>query len=484
MSAIATPTSLDQLVAQIESGPAGPSVGALFDLDGTLVSGYTAGAFYRERVRRADIGPSELARSLAVVADSALLGGDPSRLGDIAVAALRGRSIDELESLGERLYRERLSATIRRDARELVRAHQRQGHTVAVASSATAFQVRPIARELGIDHVLCSEVEARDGILSGRFEGGMLWGARKARAAREFAVKHGLDLPGTYAYANGDEDVAFLSIAGHPHAVNPNPLLERVAGAEGWPVVRLRDRGTAGIRELARSAAAVLGMNGALALGLGLGVLQRDRRAGANLATSTAFDLALGLAGVRLRVTGEQNLWARRPAVFVFNHQSNLDPIVVGALVRRDFTATGKQEVRRDPAGVLASIVLDAVLLDRANPERAKAQINVLVDRLREGQSVLVAPEGTRRPTLGEFKHGAFHIAMQSGVPVVPVVLRNTGELMGRGDKLIRSGVVDVCVLDPVGTEGWTKRNLAGNVEDVWQRVAHTLDRWPREARA
>jgi putative phosphoserine phosphatase / 1-acylglycerol-3-phosphate O-acyltransferase len=233
------------------------------------------------------------------------------------------------------------------------------------------------------------------------------------------------------------------------------------------------------VRALVGTASAIAGMNGALATGLGVGWLRGDRRAGANLATSTAFDLALALAGVRLRVIGRWNLWAARPAVFVFNHQSNLDPIVAGALVRRDFTATGKQEVKWDPAGALAARVMDAVLLDRADPERAKEQINRVVGRLRDGESVLVAPEGTRRSTLGEFKHGAFHVAMQAGVPIVPIVLRNTGELMGRGAKLIRPGVVDVCVLEPVSTEGWTPKRLGRRVAEVRELFAATLERWP-----
>ena len=176
---------------------------------------------------------------------------------------------------------------------------------------------------------------------------------------------------------------------------------------------------------------------------------------------------------------GREHLSSDRPAVFIFNHQSNLDPLVVGALVRRDFTATGKQEVRRDPAGALVAKVLDAALLDRANPERAKQQINVLVERLHGGESVMVAPEGTRRPELGEFKHGAFHIAMQAGVPVVPIVLRNTGELMGRGSMLIHPGVVDVCVLDPVKTDGWSRETLAARVNEVRDRFAVTLANWP-----
>src|SRR5919204_714593 len=133
-------TTLDELLGAIEDGPGGRRVGAFFDLDGTLLTGYSAGAFYAERLRRGQIGPAELARSLAVAVDGGLLGGDTARLGPIAIAALRGWREDELRELGERLFVQRIAGTIRREARELVRAHRRRGHTVVVASSATRFQ--------------------------------------------------------------------------------------------------------------------------------------------------------------------------------------------------------------------------------------------------------------------------------------------------------------------------------------------------------
>jgi len=473
-------STLAETLARIDASPRGARVGAFVDLDGTLVSGYTAFAFYRDRLRRNDIGPDELLRSAAVIADS-VVGGDASRLGPIAVAGLRGQRVEDLERLGERLYARELAATVRPEMREVVRAHQARGHTVVLATSATRFQAAALARDLDVDELLCTELEVRDGHLTGALPDGMLWGPAKAAAVRSAIERHALDPSASFAYANGDEDVALLAGVRRPHAVNPESLLERVAQLEDWPVLRFTDPGGSGLRSALSTIAAIGGMNAALALGGGLAALRRNRRAALNLSAGPAFDVALSLAGVRLNVTGREKLWQERPAVFVFNHQSNLDPLVVGALLRRDFTATGKKEAKWDPSALLVGRLLDAAYLDRERPAAAKQELNRLVARLSDGESVMIAPEGTRSATasLQPFKHGAFHLAMQARVPVVPVVLRDTGRLMPPGTTTIRPGTADVCVLGPIATDRWKAKDIARHVERVRSRMQETLDRWP-----
>jgi putative phosphoserine phosphatase / 1-acylglycerol-3-phosphate O-acyltransferase len=472
--------TLQLLLDEIAASRRGAQVGAFLDLDGTLVSGYTAQAFYGARLRRGEIGPVELAQTLLAGVDG-MIGGDPRRLVEIGITGLRGRSEDDLAELGERLFVQTIAGTIRPQARELVRAHRRMGHTLAIASAATRFQVAPIARDLGIEHVLCTELAAEHGILSGELVGDFLWGEPKARSVRAFAQQSGVDLRRSYAYANGDEDVPFLSTVGHPHAVNPQPSLERVAHAQSWPVVNLRDPPRADLRSLAGTLASIGAFNLGIGFGLGLGLLRGDRRFGLNLGGALGSDLALGLAGVRLNVVGEHNLWSARPAVFIFNHQSGLDPIVLGALLRRDFAAVGKREAAYDPRLLLISWALDVVFIDRSNTAQAKEDIKKLVVRLREGISAVVAPEGTRTPTpvLGRFKKGAFHVAMEAKVPLVPIVIRNAGELLWRGSLVIHPGTVDVCVLDPIPTDDWTLENLNERVEGVRGRYVETLEHWP-----
>ena len=93
-----------------------------------------------------------------------------------------------------------------------------------------------------------------------------------------------------------------------------------------------------------------------------------------------------------------------------------------------------------------------------------------------------MAPEGTRSatPRLGRFKKGAFHVAMQAGVPIVPVVIRNAGELMPSHGVLISSGTLDVAVLPPVPTKDWNRDDIDREVERVRDMYLETLAHWPR----
>ena len=102
-------------------------------------------------------------------------------------------------------------------------AHQRAGHTVVLASSATRFQVEPAARAMGVEHILVSPVEIVNGICTGRPGGPLLWRAGKAAAVREFAAEHDIDLAESYAYSNGDEDVPFLRTVGRAAGGQPRP---------------------------------------------------------------------------------------------------------------------------------------------------------------------------------------------------------------------------------------------------------------------
>lgn len=475
-----TALSVQDLIGRIEAAPEGPQIGAFFDLDGTLVEGYTAGPLYAERLRRGEVGPGEFARTLIASLDGTL-GGDPSKVGDIVADGLRGQSEDLLVELGERLFVQKIAGTMRPQARAIVAAHLRKGHTVAVASSATRYQITPIAEDLGIDHILCTELAVEDGLLTGELAGPMLWGEPKAAAVRAFARESEVDLPASFAYANGAEDVAFLSSVGSPHALNPHPGLADAARMHGWPVVSLREPRKADLRAAAGTAAALVGFNVGVGLGAAVGLLNRDKRFGVNAGMAIGSDLALALAGVKVDVMGEENLWRARPCVFVANHQSGLDVIVLASLLRRDFTGVGKKEARYDPRGALIGALLDPAFIDRSDPESARRDVNALVDRIRAGTSVAIMPEGTRTPTstIQRFKKGGFHLAMRAGVPMVPIVLRNAGELNWRRSPIIHPGTVEAAVLDPVPTTDWTPDNLDDQVAQVRDLFVSTLAEWP-----
>jgi len=114
--------------------------------------------------------------------------------------------------------------------------------------------------------------------------------------------------------------------------------------------------------------------------------------------------------------------------------------------------------------------------------EAAKA-LKPVTDLIEQGYSIMVAPEGTRvrdmTVPLGPFKKGPFHMAMQTGVPIVPIVIRNALDVGGRDAKLMRAGTVDIAVLPPVQTGNWSARTIDKHVAEVRQMFLETLENWP-----
>jgi len=473
--------ALQALLAEIEAGPDGPEIGAFFDFDGTLIAGYSAEAFVLDAIRRRKVDPQTMVRSLLAGLDMQVRGSDVTALMEIAAEAGKGRREEAMVELGQRLFRQRVAGTVYPEARAIVKAHQRKGHTVAMASSATMFQAGPPAADLGIEHVLCTKVEVVDGRLTGRIDGPVLWGRNKAEAVAAFSADNGIKLPESYGYANGDEDVDFLETVGRARPLNPASGLARVAEERGWPIIRFEPRGRPGLVPIARTAAALGGLATTLGVGVGLGLLNRSRRTALNYTATVAPEVVLALAGVDIRATGEEHLWSHRPAVFVFNHQSSFDVIVISRLLRRDFTAVAKAELAHDPRFAPLGALADVAYVHRGDQSQSQAALAPVMAKLRSGVSLAIAPEGTRSatPTLGPFKKGAFHIAIEAQAPVVPVVIRNAGEIMWRASMVARPGTVDVAVLPPVPTEGLGHDDAADLCARIRGQFVATMESWP-----
>jgi putative phosphoserine phosphatase / 1-acylglycerol-3-phosphate O-acyltransferase len=468
-------------VAAVAAGPKGPQVGAFFDFDGTLIDGYSAAPYFAERLLRREMSRSEAADIIRTAWRGNLNESEFAEVVGRGITAWAGHREDELSALWSRLFKEKIASRLFPEAWSLVKAHQRMGHTVAIATSATRYQAAPIAEELGIAHVLCTRVTVQDGRLTGSVEGAPLWGTGKADAVREFVSAHGIALSDSYGYANGNEDIAFLETVGHATAVNPKPALIAAAARERWQVLRFpKRRGTAST--LARSLGAYFTLAATSLGGVAYAATTGKRRRAAEWASARGSDAMLAMTGVDVAVLGEQHLWAHRPAVFMFNHQSMADGYVLLRLLRAGFTGVAKQEVAHMPLLGHLLRTLDFAFIDRSATGSAIEAMAPAVERLRAGMSVVIAPEGTRSltPRLGRFKKGAFHIAMQAGAPVVPVVFRNTYEVMRRGSLLFRPGTVDVCVLPPIDVTAWKLDDLDRHVADVRALFQRTLDNWPR----
>jgi len=233
------------------------------------------------------------------------------------------------------------------------------------------------------------------------------------------------------------------------------------------------------LANVVRSAAAVGSIGAAFATGVAAAAVNRDRRLGVNLAAGMGGDLSLVAAGVQLEVTGEEHLWSHRPAIFMFNHQSQLDAPIMAALLRRDFTGVAKKSLQANPVFGPLGRFGGVAFIDRSDPTAARAALEPVVRALREGVSIAVAPEGTRSLTLGPFKKGPFHMAIQGGAPVVPVVIRNSGEVLAPHTYVVRPGRVDVAVLAPVDTSGWSSETVEAHRDEVRAMFVEALSHWP-----
>lgn len=472
-------TNVDHAIARVLAGPAGPQVGAFFDFDGTMIDGYSAAAYITDRLRRREANWSELAELVSLIRKKDELTDDEFlELIRRGVRDWKEWTEEQLQKLWLRLFQESIADAQFPEAWRLVQAHRRMGHTIAVASSATTYQIQPLAQEWRIEHILCTRPQVQEGRLTGELVGEPAWGAGKAEAVRRFTQERGIRLDDSYGYANGNEDIAFLESVGRPTAVNPKPALAALAQAQHWPVLQFAPRRRAPLLAVARSLGAYGAMALSFATGLGLAKATGKTRRAVDLVTSIGSELGLAIAGIDIEVIGEEHLWTHRPAVFLLNHQSRLDFFVMMYLARRGVIGIAGREIEDSPGFGSFLRMADIAFIDRSEGRQA---LNPVVEKIRQGLSLCMSAEGTRSwsPRIGPFRRHAFHIAMQAGVPVIPVVIRNASEMMTRSGQTFRPGKLQVAVLPPISVSDWKPEELDQRIAQVRQCFIDTLEDWP-----
>ena len=467
-----------QHLEEVLASEPGAHIGALFDFDGTIISGYSATAMLREKFQRREMSIEEIAETAQVIAQHSLGQLGFSGLMSAAAKFMKGVEVESFDQFGEELYEKHIARKIYPEARAIIEAHQAKGHTVAIISSATIYQIAPTARDLGIEHIKCSEYEIEDGVFTGDIIRPLCFGEGKVLAAEDLAAAFGLDLGQSFFYSDSDDDLELLERVGKPRPLNPNLKLKAIAEENGWPVQRFGSRGTPGWTDYARTIYATTSLVGAFAAGLPIWALTRSKREAANFSTGLFGDFATAITGVDLEVEGEKNLWVARPCVFIFNHQSKADVMIMAKLIRRDMGGVAKKEVRDVP--IIGKLMewAGTVFVDRADGKSAIKAMEPLIDAIKvEGKSICISPEGTRSltPKLEPFKKGAFHLAMQAGVSIVPVVIHNATDVAPKNEFVMRPATVRVTVLPPVDASGWSARTMNNHVRDVRNMFLRTL---------
>ncbi len=470
-------------IAEVQGSPQGGEITAFFDVDGTLVAGFTVNIYTKAGIRNRDIGVLDVLRMITLGL-SYQLGASPfEEVVQQASEVFRGRTLPELHALGDRVFDAKVADLLYVETRAMVRAHQERGHRVVLCSSATSMQVQPVADYLGVDDVVCNQFELdADGLLTGRLVEPVIWGEGKATAAQRFARAEGIDLASAYFYADGDEDVALMHLVGNPRPTNPGPGLTKVAKKRGWPITRHTTRGVDGRESLVRNLIGLSTLGPITAGAAAVGVLTRNKRKGLNVITGLWPRALLEAQGVRLNVVGEANA-AHRPAVFIFNHRTAMDTFIVGAVVKTDFTAVAKAELRSNPIFGTIGRAMDIAFVDRGNTESAVASMQEVERLMAKGISIIISPEGHRYDTheVGDFKKGAFRMAKSAGVPIIPIVVRNADDVAARDSMTVNPGVVDVAILAPISVADWDLADFPDRIAEVQELYVETLRHWPHE---
>ncbi len=466
-AAVAPATSY---LARLRAAQRGPQVAALFDFDGTIIAGYSATGVLQEKFLRGQMSAGEIVGTVAAMAQYWRGWIGFSDLMTAGAKFMQGVREDSFAQLGEDLYLKRIAGRIYPETRAIIRAHQAKGHTVAIVSSATLYQIAPAARELDIDRILCSRYEVANGEFTGNIVRPLCFGEGKLTAAESLAAELGLDLDESYFYSDSHDDLDLLERVGNPRPLNPSGQAARdrcAARLASGEIQQPRDPGSPRLCARADADADAGRCNGGQPADPGSDWIDAEA---ANFALAAFGDYGSALVGIDLQVTGEKYLWTTRPCIFLFNHQSRADVLILAKLVRRDFSGIAKREMRDVPVVGKLLEMAGVVFVDRKSAQDAIKAMEPLVDAIRrDGKSVCIAPEGTRTltPALGPFKKGAFHLAIQAGVPIVPVVIHNSGDVQPKTEFAMRPATVRVEVLPPVDTSGWRAATLDRHVRDV-----------------
>jgi len=209
---------------------------------------------------------------------------------------------------------------------------------------------------------------------------------------------------------------------------------------------------------------------------LGLSFVLPSRAVGKLCAVPWARILAL-MTPMRLRVEGRENIDPRQSYVLVSNHQSQYDILVLYGWLGIDFRWVMKQELRSVPAIGMACERLDHIFIDRSDHAAALAALEDAKKKIVDGTSVMFFPEGTRSRDgrLKRFKRGAFRMAVDLGLPILPLTVTGTRNVLPADTADLMPGRARLIIHPPVSVDGKTVEDCQDLCDEVRGIIASAL---------
>ena len=187
--------------------------------------------------------------------------------------------------------------------------------------------------------------------------------------------------------------------------------------------------------------------------------------------------ISLQLAGGRITVEGAENIPDDSAVIFMANHASNFDITSIYAALPVQFRWLAKKELFDVPIFGTCLKRSGYIPVERSDSRKSLIALKAAAQRVKSGTSIIVFPEGTRSPdgNLLPFKGGGFILAVQSGVPVVPVAIIGTRCINPKGSLTVRSAEVLIRILPPIETAGMKSADRDQLSEDVRQAIGSAL---------
>ncbi|HPK53817.1 MAG TPA: lysophospholipid acyltransferase family protein [Smithellaceae bacterium] len=186
------------------------------------------------------------------------------------------------------------------------------------------------------------------------------------------------------------------------------------------------------------------------------------------------------ISNTKVEIIGKENILRNKPQIFMANHQSDFDILIVLGYIPGQFRWIAKKELFHIPIFGAAMRNAGYIEIDRHDHAKALQSLDEAAMRIREGKSVMSFPEGTRSPD-GEikmFKQGVFHLAIKSGVPVVPVSIVGSGKIMPKRSLKVTPGKVKLVIAKPIDIRNYTLENRHELIAHVRQIIIRNYDSW------
>jgi 1-acyl-sn-glycerol-3-phosphate acyltransferase len=193
--------------------------------------------------------------------------------------------------------------------------------------------------------------------------------------------------------------------------------------------------------------------------------------------------MLLLISNTKVEIIGKENILRGKPQIFMANHQSDFDILIVLGHIPGQFRWIAKKELFSIPIFGAAMKTAGYIEIDRQNHEKSMQSLDEAALRIREGKSVVSFPEGTRSRDgeIKAFKQGIFHLAIKSGIPIIPVSILGSGKIMPKRSLKITPGRVKLVIGKPIDVKNYNIENRHELIDQVRKVIIKNYDYW-REA--